>query len=206
MYTAGKRLYWNQYDLLGLFFSKMGPAPGSPGTPGTSKSLDPPVADQSKFYLPLTAVYAKFCFWIGGNQLPRKKKDGGGKPEKGEGTGDPPACFQCTWNEKTGQFFLGASLAGYRSNEEKIDYGAWEDVVRGKRWHLFDNFYGFPGTWGPFEEGRSPMKKWTTKTTLFGNCGETYPFLEMFGYGPPFACPVPGGVNMVLILDRVTAL
>ncbi|KAH6649281.1 hypothetical protein F5144DRAFT_552526 [Chaetomium tenue] len=170
VYTKdSKRPYWNQYDLLGLFFSKMGPAPGGD------------VADQSKFYLPLTAVYAKFCLWIGGKQIPSMKDDPEKKNKKGDGQGDPPAVFQCTWNSETGDFFLGATLAGDRSNGTKLEYGAWEDKVKKARWDLLANFFIFPGDWGPFEGGRSPAKELDKKTTLFGNCGETYPFLEMMG-------------------------
>ncbi|EAQ91829.1 predicted protein [Chaetomium globosum CBS 148.51] len=168
VYTGDdKRRYWNQYDLLGLFLSKMGPAPGGS------------VADQSNFYLPLTAVYAKFCLWIGGKQIPTMK--GAEKQsKKGTGTGDPPACFQCTWNSDTGDFFLGASLAGIRVTGSTKPYGAWENKVMEARWNLLNNnFFEFPGDWGPFQEKKSPVISYQGKTTLFGNCGETYPFLEI---------------------------
>jgi hypothetical protein len=167
-FNHSARQYWNQYDLLGLFFSKMGPAPG-----GGS------VADQRNFYLPLTAVYGKFCLWIGGNQKPKMMDNGNPQQDQAaKGTGIPPACFQCTWRPDTGAFFLGATLAGFDANGA----GTWEDELRGTRYHLLDGFFDFPGTWGTFEEGRSPTRTWDVDgKTLFGNCGETYPYLEMMG-------------------------
>lgn len=168
-FNSVPRQYWNQYDLLGLFFSKMGPAPE-----GGS------VATQQNFYLPLTAVYAKFCLWIGGKQAPSMVNDTDPKKNrKGQGIGAPPQCFQCTWVEDTGKFFLGAALAGFDFNS----CGAWEPELRGKRYHHLDNFFQFPGTWGQFEDRRSPVIEYELNgKTQFGNCGETYPFLEIIGY------------------------
>ncbi|KAH6844547.1 hypothetical protein B0I37DRAFT_377753 [Chaetomium sp. MPI-CAGE-AT-0009] len=165
-FNEGARRYWNQYDLLGLFFSKMGPAPGGEA------------ATQRNFYLPLTAVYAKFCLWIGGNQKPRMV--GGSKRQNrvGEGTGDPPYCFQCTWRQDTGRFFLGATLAGYDITE--IETGTWGAELKGTRYHLLDGFFNFPGTWGTFEGGQSPTRG-NGGHTFFGNCAETYPYLEILG-------------------------
>ncbi|KAK4152313.1 hypothetical protein C8A00DRAFT_35008 [Chaetomidium leptoderma] len=168
LYSEGTRPYWNQYDLLGLFFSKMGPAPG-----GGS------VANQRNFYLPLTAVCAKFCLWLGGVLIPKMTGDDPKKKRKGAGVGAPPACFQCTWNQDTGRFFLGASLAGFVDNTAEV--GIWEDRLRETRYRLLDSFYNFPGKWGAYEEKRSPANVYENKKTLFGNCGETYPFLEMIG-------------------------
>ena len=102
------------------------------------------------------------------------------KNRKGLGVGVPPQCFQCTWNSETGEFFLGAALAGYDFN----GCGAWKPELTGKRYHLLDNFFRFPGSWRTFEE--SPViEHGLNGKTKFGNCGETYPFLEMIGYDPP---------------------
>lgn len=178
-----KRLYWNQYDLLGLFFSKMGPAPGGP------------VADQSNFYLPLTAVYGKFCRWIGGKLEPAMESDTPDTDKKAEGCGDPPFCVQSTWRKDTGAFFLGASLAGVRANGTSTPYGVWGDRVMEKRWDLLNGLLGFPGDWGEFKDKKSPTIAYQKKKTLFGNCGETYPFLEMIGYDTAL---VPTTMSMAL--------
>ena len=45
--------YWSPYDLLGLFLSFMGPAPDG--------------ATKRNFYLPLTAVYGRWCHQIAGS-------------------------------------------------------------------------------------------------------------------------------------------
>lgn len=164
-----KRPYWNPYDLLGLFLSKMGPAPGHGA------------ADMHNFYLPLTAVYARFCQWIAGNmepatvppEDPTKRKKG----PKGKGVGDPSYFYQCTWDPTTGDFFLGATLAGYAYGGGN-ETGTWEETLRLKRYDLLNNFHQFPGTW---EYPAAPTHEIQQKTTRFGNCGETYPYLEMLG-------------------------
>lgn len=154
------RPYWNQYDLLGLFFAKMGPAPGG----GTATQLN--------FYLPLTAVYVKFCMWIGGKLKP-KVTDNKNEDTKGPGVGKPPSMVQCTWGTE-GMFFLGASLAGY----DKTNAGNWEELVKKKRYDLLEGFYDFPGEWKDWQSSPSQFLK---KRILFGNCAETYPFLEILG-------------------------
>lgn len=54
----GSLPYWPHYDLLGLFLSLMGPAQRKSG--------------RFNFFLPLTAVYIRWSFTIGGN---RKRKN-----------------------------------------------------------------------------------------------------------------------------------
>src|SRR5207248_8819204 len=61
---------WSPYDLLGLFLSFMGPAPGG--------------ATKRNFYLPMTAVYGRWCRQIAGS-YPRNT------------ICDSPFMFQCTW-------------------------------------------------------------------------------------------------------------
>jgi hypothetical protein len=75
-FTVGRHLhnghdYWSPYDLLGLFLSLMGPAPNG--------------ATKRNFYLPMTAVYGRWCRQIAGN-APRN------------GICDRPYMFQCTWS------------------------------------------------------------------------------------------------------------
>lgn len=43
--------YWNNYDLLGLFLSSLGPAPAN--------------ATKESFYLPLVCMYGRWCAQIG---------------------------------------------------------------------------------------------------------------------------------------------
>jgi hypothetical protein len=62
--------YWSPYDLLGLFLSLMGSAPAG--------------ATKRNFYLPMTAVYGRWCRQIAGS-LPHN------------GICDIPFMFQCTW-------------------------------------------------------------------------------------------------------------
>jgi hypothetical protein len=87
-YLHNGRHYWSPYDLLGLFLSFMGPAPNG--------------ATKRNFYLPITAVYGRWCRQIAGE-------------DPGGGVGDHPYMFQCTWCVRSGQptrFSLGSSLAG----------------------------------------------------------------------------------------------
>jgi hypothetical protein len=157
--------YWSPFDLLGLFFSKMGPAPNF----GT--------ASEANFYLPLTAVYGRFCMWIGLNKRPALVSDTPTTARNGIGAGDPPSYFQCTWDRKSGRFFLGATLAGYSWGYQET--GNWKQVVRGWRWGLLEGFHEFPGEYSNWEE--SPVTDEGLRDTLFGNCAETYPYLEMLG-------------------------
>lgn len=90
--------YCSPYDLLGLFFFHLGPAPVG--------------ADRARFYLPLTGVYGRWCCRITGHpDLEYKPKIM--RPAQ-------PFMLQCTWmpvsleKGKTGphNLFLGASLGG----------------------------------------------------------------------------------------------
>lgn len=90
--------YCSPYDLLGLFFFHLGPAPVG--------------ADRARFYLPLTAVYGRWCCRITGHPdleyIPKTMRPA------------QPFMLQCTWmpvsleQGKTGphNLFLGASLGG----------------------------------------------------------------------------------------------
>jgi hypothetical protein len=77
--------YWRPFDLLGLLFlSKMGPAQNF----GSATDVN--------FYLPLTAVYARFCMWIGLNKRPALTTDRPNSGRKTGGVGDPPSFWQYT--------------------------------------------------------------------------------------------------------------
>ena len=99
---------WSPYDLLGPFLSFMGPAPNG--------------ATKRNFYLPMTAVYGRWCRQIAGHP--------------GGGVGDLPYMFQCTWCIRSGQptrFFLGSSLAGYALTTDLT--GTWETVLSVRGYH-----------------------------------------------------------------------
>lgn len=136
------RPFSNPYDLLGLFLSSLGPAPIG--------------ATRANFYLPLTAVYGRWCAQIAGSPL--------------GGVGYVPAMFQCTWRVKDGtppQFFLGSSIAGYTERGT----GTWPRVVRLGRFNLI-----FPD--GDFDKSPSILL-YGDAGSRFGSCAETHPFLEL---------------------------
>lgn len=139
------RSFSNPYDLLGLFLSSLGPAPIG--------------ATKENFYLPLTAVYGRWCAQIAGSAL--------------GGVGYLPAVFQCTWRIADGippQFFLGSSVAGYT----QVGTGTWPRVVRKGRFDLLFRDEDFDKSPSLAQHGEAG--------TRFGSCAETHPFLELMKY------------------------
>ncbi|KAK6837496.1 hypothetical protein RU639_001618 [Aspergillus parasiticus] len=103
--------YWNPADLLGLFFALLGPAPAG--------------ANAVRFFLPLTAMYGRWCLEI---------MNLGGKPKKGL---KKPFMVNCTWTQRRGDYqpvelFLGASLGGYAGGHES----AWHMEIMLRRYEL----------------------------------------------------------------------
>jgi len=159
-YLHNGRDYWSPYDLLGLFLSFMGPAPNS--------------ATKRNFYLPMTAVYGRWCRQIAGRYA--------------GGVGDLPYMFQCTWCIRSGQptrFSLGSSLAGYDSTPDLT--GTWRTVLRRARFNLVD---GVPLRLAGYDFDNSPVIQWYGSGTRFGNCAETYPFVDLLMYVLCFLCCV----------------
>jgi hypothetical protein len=148
------RDYWSPYDLLGLFLSFMGPAPDG--------------ATKRNFYLPITAVYGRWCRQIAGD-------------DPGDGVGDHPYMFQCTWCIRSGQptrFSLGSSLAGYDWTPDST--GTWQTVLRRARFALVD---GVPLRQAGYDFDNSPRIEWGNgRGARFGNCAETYPFVDLLMY------------------------
>ncbi|KAF4947857.1 hypothetical protein FGADI_10095 [Fusarium gaditjirri] len=159
------RHYWSPYDLLGLFLSKLGRA--QPG------------ATEDNFYLPLTAMYSQWCAQIGGRRA--------------RGVGDMSKYYQCTYRPDTGEFFLGASLAGYNPDwDNPLQVGQWKEghpvpedllspsIRKGLQWSRYEilkcNFPSFG-----WEFMQSPVLQTEVDGHKFGNCAETYPFMEMLG-------------------------
>ncbi|KAF5964504.1 hypothetical protein FCOIX_13392 [Fusarium coicis] len=179
-----KEPYWSHYDLLGLFLSLMGPAQEG--------------ATKLTFFLPLTAVYVRWCYIIGG------KKVIGGK-EIGTGIGLTPAIAQCTWRPSKGEkggyeFCLGSSLAGYNFTDDVDNpVGSWQRRLQMGRFNLLKGYNNIEQMmWeAEVDDPNNPGQKKTvdvswkfdnspnisaggSSKTHFGNCGETYPFLQVF--------------------------
>ncbi|KAI1406918.1 hypothetical protein F5Y13DRAFT_144196 [Hypoxylon sp. FL1857] len=157
--------WWSPYDLLGLFISILGPAPAG--------------ANKVNYFLPLTAVYGRWCSRIAGRALTKWNWT-----NRGDGAGDWPFMFQITWKPEgkpavTGfRFFLGSSLAGDEWKER--DVGQWLTAVQLKRFEMFRDSLQLKVladksfTTSPVQESNDPNKH------PFGNCAETYPFIFSF--------------------------
>ncbi|KAF5240753.1 hypothetical protein FANTH_9423 [Fusarium anthophilum] len=181
----GSLPYWSHYDLLGLFLSLMGPAEYN--------------SDRFNFFLPLTAVYARWSFTIGGNRNRNKLGSSQAMAFKPKpGFGKPPAIFQCTWITGTDSkvdFSLGASMGGqnYGSKNKETgenNLGSWSERLQRSRFNLFEGWNSIEksewkkkdgGGLEPFSFENSPGIDSGLSTTKFGNCGETYPFVQMLG-------------------------
>ncbi|RYP91660.1 hypothetical protein DL770_002226 [Monosporascus sp. CRB-9-2] len=151
--------WWNPYDLLGLFLSILGPAPQG--------------ATKNNYFLPLTAVYGRWCARVAGHAI-----RGWEWTTPGDGAGDWPRMFQVTWKpdqdrDRKQHFFLGSSVAGDEWNSKQV--GRWKKRVQRTR---FDTLYGslrmklFENS---FE--KSPVYEAYKFGWPFGNCAETYPFI-----------------------------
>src|SRR5207247_11316788 len=95
------------------------------------------------------------------------------------GVGALPTVFQCTWRAVPGRrdFFFGAVLAGYECSAT----GTWITVLRRARFDLVREAAEGRG----FNFDTSPRRdKDGDGGTRFGNCGETYPFLNILTYVP----------------------
>jgi hypothetical protein len=137
--------YWSPLDLLGLFLSSIGPAPQG--------------ATKRNFFLPMTAIYGRWC----------------------QAICQAPYVFQCTWREMENEqapFFLGAALGGYRWDLEQT--GTWEHVLRQARFNLVN---GEPLKLRGWSYNTSPeITRREDRGTRFGNCGEKYPFLALLKF------------------------
>ena len=126
----------------------------------------PDDATKGNFYLPMTAVYGRWCRRIAGSPS--------------GGVGNLPYMFQCTWRTRSGQptrFFLGSSLAGFAWKARST--GTWETVLRGARFDLVD---GVPLRQANYDFDNSPMIHRHRDGARFGNCAETYPFVDLLVY------------------------
>ncbi|KMU80395.1 hypothetical protein CISG_02247 [Coccidioides immitis RMSCC 3703] len=144
--------YWNPHDLLGLFLWVIGFAPAP--------------ANARRFYIPMTAVYGRWCRVL--------------SPFAGSDISFP-AALQCTWRTRDGgasEFFLGGSLAGWAT---KVTSGSpvgkkWPDRLRLARYERIGGVIP-----APYSFDVSVLRTPTYLAgTRFGNCAETYPFLELF--------------------------
>ncbi|KAF4958795.1 hypothetical protein FGADI_2139 [Fusarium gaditjirri] len=167
--------WWSPFDLLGLFLSLLGPAPST--------------ANKNNFYLPLTAVYGRWCARIAGQPDRGWKK---WRPEfRGEGT--LPFVFQCTWHVEVdhstkqhwGRYFLGASTAGdkWDTNPKSPTFtGSWRERVQEARFNMLFKCQKIGMVMvDDFSAKRAPNMNIANRSMVpFGNCGETYPFAMIF--------------------------
>lgn len=135
--------YWGLFDMLGLFLSIVGVAPSR--------------ATKRNFYLPLTAMYAKWCSALAASV---------------------PTMYNCTWiasGTGKGTLFLGASLKGFRSYHSIT--GPWNKVIWEGRFSLINDA-------AMMESGNTmtncPKQRENITLIRFGNCAETYPFVHIF--------------------------
>nr|RBQ94708.1 hypothetical protein FVER53263_07743 [Fusarium verticillioides] len=165
--------WWCPYDLLGLFLSLLGPAPAT--------------ADKNNFYLPLTAVYGRWCSRIAG------EADTGWKWAPSiQGEGDLPYVFQCTWylekdpstKQHWGQYFLGASNAGDKFERNPTYSGAWRERAQEARFDMLFRCQKVPMVQAnDFRDKTAPnMNPDLAGRNMvpYGNCAETYPFAIRF--------------------------
>ncbi|KAL7951070.1 hypothetical protein V8C42DRAFT_308430 [Trichoderma barbatum] len=157
--------YWGIYDLIGLFFGLLGGAPLA--------------ADKNNFFLPLTAVYARWCTRLAGKLERNKVPD--------SGVGDVPAMFQCTWSEredgKGKWFFLGSSNAGDAFAKSNIGH-EWKMRVRKKRFDMLLKEqqltmvlpHDFSNTEPEILQAGGSEATW-------GNCAESFPFAHCMTFG-----------------------
>lgn len=78
------RDFWVSPDMLGLLLGLLGPAPAG--------------ATKRNFYLPLTAMFSKWCQRLCSARL--------------------PTVVQCTWSTADGRYCLGAIMSGHDGREE----------------------------------------------------------------------------------------
>ncbi|KAI0447280.1 hypothetical protein F4803DRAFT_364543 [Xylaria telfairii] len=185
--------FWSLADLLGLFFAKLGPAP--------------PDATALNFFLPITALYVRWTKILMPNQLTSLKSkevvkmhppdptipDPNNPPKDAVGTSPKaPFMYQCTWtNIETGKghnvnFALGGSINGHHDMLKATMLGYDHSY---KRFLLLSNFADAEGL-KEFEVKKQNLKGgiitetvgWAFENAIeehkFGNCAETYPFIQ----------------------------
>ncbi|KAL7905451.1 hypothetical protein GGI35DRAFT_460747 [Trichoderma velutinum] len=154
--------YWCIYDLIGLFFSLLGSAPVA--------------ANRNNFFLPLTAVYARWCTRLAGRLLNTASRQGD-EP----GVGEVPTMFQCTWRDRddgTGKyFFLGASMAG-DSFPKTPSGNDWKDTVQRWRFGMLLAHQQTPMVLSIEFLRTEPDREASATGNIWGNCAETFPFIH----------------------------
>ncbi|KAI1308589.1 hypothetical protein F5Y03DRAFT_383394 [Xylaria venustula] len=149
--------WWNPYDLLGFFISVLGPAPTE--------------ATKNNYFLPLCAVYARWCSRIAG-----RVQRGWEWKNRGAGEGDWLLMFNATLRPDLIYFFLGSSSAGDDWHEaqvsqrrNRVQRQQFDTVFASLQIKLFER-----DTYG---QKSSPVQEKNSKGQCYGNCAETYPFL-----------------------------
>jgi hypothetical protein len=122
----------------------------------------------------MTAVYGQWCRQVAGHREIEGRPSGG--------VGKPPTVFQCTWRESPGRptrFSLGSTIAGYISDDSVT--GDWKTVLRRARYDLFGARLQQEGYSFDDSPSRRPEQR-ADCGVRFGNCAETYPFLDLLVY------------------------
>jgi hypothetical protein len=181
--------YWSLADLLGLFLTKLGPAPSDANAPN--------------FFLPLIALYVLWTKILLKPSLGKVNQmdyaDHPGKELDGEFPRSPitakePQMYQCTWATADGgtgglaHFALGSSTSGYHKMLQWKRF--WYDHTY-KRFLLMNNLAIAQGIdkllmEKQIKDGQGKTKTehlpWTFENSIeshhFGNCAETYPFVR----------------------------
>ncbi|KAH6632438.1 hypothetical protein F5144DRAFT_603180 [Chaetomium tenue] len=168
---------FSPYDVLGYLLATLG--------------KEPPNANKQSFYLPLTAMYAKWCSTLCGRD---EATPASTWKEQEYRPGKRPTVYQCTWvgadhNEdlepleegdeegdeewEAPRFALGAAFAGCDFLEGDEDYdvrNSWRVRIIEKRKELLQGIGALPAD----EKLKQPFSN-----SPWGHCAETYALLAM---------------------------
>ncbi|KAK6347970.1 hypothetical protein TWF718_005790 [Orbilia javanica] len=199
--------YFNCYDLLGLFLTLVGVGPSA---------VEIGSLDAWNFFVPLTALFGRWCNKIAGVDNV-KASNTTIKPEflmafmarakdprgtRTNGVEQPPTVYQCTWvwSNGTPRFWLGSSFPNCVGKKTTTGSG-WKPSVKKARYDQLVNHPMVKAVIEPeYSATTSPNTKESPTGTLFGNCGETYPFVNILReYGDEIT---NGGTVFGLALDK----
>lgn len=146
-------------------------------------------ATEQIFFLSMTYLYSQWC-----QKIASTKAEG---VDNFQGVARPPAMYQCTWlvhltTNNPPEYFFVASLSGYSTKNPKGKVNAtasrqavgvrWEDFVQESGYRVLPRAILLP-SYGTVD--MSPRREMHQEGTRFGNCAETYSFVNLFGYVHP---------------------
>ncbi|WXC63480.1 hypothetical protein SNK03_009301 [Fusarium graminearum] len=159
----------NLYDILGVFLMVVG--------------IIQPTATKANFFVPLTAMYAKWCSKLGGHADDVEPNE-----TATERPGPWPTVYQCTWlAPKTArteggfkfEFCLGTSFGGcdFDRDVAGVDLD-WRWRLRSERVDMLREAGAFDAK--KYNKAGKLVDPKPVGNTGWGNCGEAYPFATMF--------------------------